>query len=73
MLVHDISDIPIDLKWSGTTVVKYAKDHAHAAIGFDAASRNAYRAEMRAIDNVDVSEDEPDEDSDDEDAEEEDA
>ena len=67
------ADIPIDLKWSGKTVVKYAKDHAHAAIGFDAASRNAYRAEMRAIDNVDVSEDEPDEDSDDEDAEDEDA
>ena len=65
------SETPIDLKWSGKTTVTYEKGGAHGAPGFDAATRNAHRQKMRAIDNVDVSEDEEEEDDEEEEEEEE--
>ena len=60
-------ETPVDVDWSGETVLKYESSDAHAASGLDAASRNEWRAKMRAIENDGVSEDEHVSDSEDDD------
>ena len=63
------AETPIDLDWSGATVVSYERDPAHRAQGLDAVARNEWRAKMRQLGAVECSEDE--EVSDDESSEEE--
>jgi len=52
------ADTPIDTEWSGVTEVTYEATDGHKARGFDASSRNAWRARMRAVDADDISADE---------------
>ena len=52
------ADTPIDTEWSGVTEVSYEATDGHKARGFDASSRNAWRARMRAVDADDISADE---------------
>jgi len=58
-------ETPIDVEWSGETVLTYEKAPGHGAPGLDATSRNEWRAKMRAIENEGISEDEAVSDSDD--------
>jgi len=51
-------DTPIDNAWGGVTEVSYEPAEGHKARGFDANTRNAWRAKMRAVDADDVSADE---------------
>ena len=44
------ADTPIDTEWSGLAEVAYEATEGHKARGFDATSRNARRARMRAVD-----------------------
>mmetsp|Transcript_3033 Transcript_3033/g.8870 ORF Transcript_3033/g.8870 Transcript_3033/m.8870 type:complete len:441 (-) Transcript_3033:36-1358(-) len=52
------AETPVDLDWSGATVVAYERDPAHRARGLDATARNEWRAKMRQLGAVECSEDE---------------